>query len=170
MSSIPGYTLEAYLGWNFSITVEELGETNVSVGLAEALGNVAPRPVMSRPCFDKLVSYFEQYRQTVEYKLTDFDEENQSWRDYAGYAFDFIPEALDVFGGRFVKLFPFMPEPPTPEQVTQIFDTSVEKQKVSFTDEWLQNKLNELKSMPGFAHLYFGTWESPDPKPRSHEE
>jgi hypothetical protein len=169
MSSIPGYTLEAYLGWNFSITVEDLRETNVSMWMAEALGNITPRPVMSKPCFAKLVSYFEQYRHKVEYKLMDFDEENQSWRDYAGYAFDFIPEELDVFGERFVKLFPFMPEPPTPEQVTQIFDTPAETQKITFTDEWLQNKLNELKSMPGFAHLYYGTWEGIDCKPKTHE-
>lgn len=170
MSSIPGYSLEEYLAWCFSITVEDLGETNVSVGMAEALGKVLPRPAMSKACFAKLVSYFEPHRHEVEDRLMDFDEENQSWRDYAGYAFDFIPEELNVFGERFVKLFPFMPEPPTPEQVTQIFDTPVEKQIVTFTEEWLQNKLNELKSMPGFAHLYFGTWEGTDPKPRSHEE
>lgn len=85
MSSIPGYNLEAFLAWNFSITVESRGDANVSVAIAEVLGNVKPRPHVSEDTFAKLVALYEPYRQVIENRLDAFDEDNQSWRSYAEY-------------------------------------------------------------------------------------
>ncbi len=55
MSEIPGYTLEDYLEWCFNYTTDEM------------------------------IDFFEPHRETIEYWLSDFDEETQSWRDYAPY-------------------------------------------------------------------------------------
>ena len=93
MSSCPGSTLEDFLAWNFDLVVEDQRDPNFSLNIAEALGNIAPRPRMNREQFKKLVALFEHHREMVEYKLEDFDEDNQSWRDYAGGSFDFITDA-----------------------------------------------------------------------------
>lgn len=94
MSSLPGFSLESYLLWNFDLVVEDQEEANVSLGLAEALGNIEPRPRMSQADFAKLAARYEPYREQVEYLLGDFDEETQSWRDYAFYCFDWLPNLL----------------------------------------------------------------------------
>lgn len=70
MSSRPGYTLEDFVGWNFDL---ELGD----------------------PRLPAVVAPFEPYRESVERALSDFDDETQSWRDYACGSFDFIPD--DVY-------------------------------------------------------------------------
>lgn len=91
MSSLPGFDLESFLLWNFDLVVDGHDEANISLGLAEALGNIKPRPRMSPEKFAELVAIFEPHREQVEDKLSDFDKETQSWRDYAGYAFDWLP-------------------------------------------------------------------------------
>lgn len=64
MSSIPGRTLESWLEWNYSID-------------------------QCAPKFPVLVALFEEKREWVEDKLWDFDEDNQSWRDYNSAVFHF---------------------------------------------------------------------------------
>ena len=67
MSSLPGYTLEAFIGDAFfRITKEQ-----------EA----------------KLVEFYESEREYIESKMLDFDEETQSWRDYRNSMFECLPEA-----------------------------------------------------------------------------
>ncbi len=95
MSSLPGFSLESFLLWNFDLVVDGEDEANISLGLAEWLGNIKPRPRMSPEKFAELVAIFEPHREQVEYKLSAFDEETQSWRDYAGYAFDWLPTLSD---------------------------------------------------------------------------
>lgn len=95
MSSCPGYTLEAFLAWEYNIIVEDRPEANFSLGMAEAIGNIPSRPSLTKPQFAELVKMFEEYRHDVEARLDDFDEDEQSWRGYAGYAFEFIPEELN---------------------------------------------------------------------------
>lgn len=54
MSEIPGYTLEKYIEWNHYYIN------------------------------DDLLAKYEPFREVIEDWLDDFDEENQSWRGYAG--------------------------------------------------------------------------------------
>jgi hypothetical protein len=92
MSSLPGYTLEAFLIWNYDLVVEDEPEANFSLGMAETLGTIPPRPRLPTADFRRLVELFEPHRQQVEWRLDDFEPEEQSWRDYAGVAFDFIAD------------------------------------------------------------------------------
>lgn len=95
MSSLPGYTLEAFLMWQYGLIVDGDGSANVSRQLAELLGT-APRPRqrLTAEQFAPVATLYAPYREEVERRLTDFDEDTQSWRDYTSYAFDFIPEGL----------------------------------------------------------------------------
>lgn len=96
MSSLPGHTLEAYLGWAYGITIEDEPENNPSLGITEALGmSTCIRPTLTSAEFAPIVAMFEEYRELIEYRLDDFDEDNQSWRDYAGASFGFITEDMD---------------------------------------------------------------------------
>jgi len=95
MSSLPGLDLEDYLSWAYDVVTAEV-DGNTSLRYAEAFGTASRRrPVATPEQFKGLTSLFEHLRETIEYKLSDFDEDNQSWRDYAGYAFDFVPDELD---------------------------------------------------------------------------
>lgn len=80
--------------WDLGITVNEQPDANLSLQIAEALGNVERRRNLSTEQFSTIVALFEPHREMVEYWLSEFDEETQSWRNYAGYAFDFIPQEL----------------------------------------------------------------------------
>lgn len=93
MSSIPGYTLEDYVMWLLDIKVKGRDDANLSLQIAEILGfNENPRPLISEVDFQKIISYFEPYRNTTERRLADFDHEWQSWRTYAAYSFEHIPD------------------------------------------------------------------------------
>lgn len=87
MSSCPGYTLEAYLSWNYNLIVEGEEESNFSVGAAEHFGLVQHRrPILTQDEFKFIVDLFEPARQVVTDKLVDFDEdEHGSWRTYGAY-------------------------------------------------------------------------------------
>lgn len=104
MSSCPGTTLEEYLAWNLNITVVELGETNFSVGLAEALGTIPRRPHLTKEQFSQLVEPFEPYRETVENRLLDYDEDQDgSWRMYAEFVGSDIPDHLITTAQSLIK-------------------------------------------------------------------
>lgn len=61
----------------------------------EALGTSPNRrPRLTVEQFAPVVAMFEPHREYVEMRLADFDDEYQSWRDYAGYSFENIPDAL----------------------------------------------------------------------------
>lgn len=94
MSSLPGYFLEDFLMWNYDLIVEGDADANTSLKIAEALGMITRRRELTKQQFKPVVDLFEKYREDVERKLDDFDEDEQSWRDYAGYGFDFIPEEI----------------------------------------------------------------------------
>lgn len=95
MSSLPGYTLEDYVAWRLDIVIEGQPDPNFSLFMAEALGTIPPRPVLSQEEFKNVLDLYEPFRQQVEYLLREYDEEAQSWRDYAEYGFDFIPDETD---------------------------------------------------------------------------
>jgi hypothetical protein len=90
MSEIPGYTLESFLLWNFDLVAEGHDEADLSLGLAEMLGTIPLRPRLSQERFAKIVADFEPHRERVEESLRDYDPDH-SWRDYASYAFDWLP-------------------------------------------------------------------------------
>lgn len=103
MSSIPGYSLEDYVAWEMRIVVDGQDDPNISLQMAEMLGNIPLRPRVPERSFKEIIAtYFEQYRDQVEYKLHSYDESTQSWRDYAGYAFMFIDD--DVWNAAFASL------------------------------------------------------------------
>lgn len=91
MSSLPGYTLEAFVMWNHDLIVEGDATANPSRQIAEAIGTISRRPNITKEQFAPILALYEPYRKEVERRLCEFDEETQSWRDYAGYSFDFVP-------------------------------------------------------------------------------
>lgn len=103
MSSCPGHTLEEFLAWNYNVDLED-GDVNPSLSIAEALGNIPRRALFSAENMKLLCSVFEEHREQVESVLMDFDDDTQSWRDYAGSCFDFVGDKTYDKGGRIVKL------------------------------------------------------------------
>lgn len=103
MSSIPGPTLEAFLMWNYDLIVDGDGSGNLSRQLAEAIGTAPQRRrEIDGDHFAKLVAIYEPYREMVEDRLSDFDEKTQSWRDYAGHGFQFLPASLWDHGSKII--------------------------------------------------------------------
>lgn len=102
MSSIPGYTLEAFLAWQNNLIVEGEGENNVSRGMAESIGAAVRRPVLSKVQFKPLVAMYEPYREIIEARLMDFNEETQSWRGYAEYVDADVPETVEQVARRYI--------------------------------------------------------------------
>lgn len=94
MSSCPGCKLEYFLIWELNVLVENEPDCNKSLQMHASIFGMDNRSVVSQKTFRSIVSLFEEYRETVEHRLIDFDDENQSWRDYAGSAFEFIPDEL----------------------------------------------------------------------------
>jgi hypothetical protein len=95
MSSLPGYTLEAYLMWEFNLIVNGDNTANVSMLIAETLGVThVHRLAITQAEFKPLVAIYEPYREVIEQRLNDFDEENQSWRDYAEYVSIEVPKEV----------------------------------------------------------------------------
>lgn len=96
MSSLPGLTLESFVLWQYDIVVESQPDANFSLSLAEALGNAPRRPVVTEELFKEILEPFEPHREHVENLLMTFDDDTQSWRDYAGACFDFLPDLYQL--------------------------------------------------------------------------
>lgn len=96
MSSLPGLTLESYVLWNYDLIVESQPDANFSLALAEALGKATCRLVVTEELFKEILEPFEPHREHVENLLLDFDDDTQSWRDYAGACFDFLPDLYQL--------------------------------------------------------------------------
>jgi hypothetical protein len=95
MSSRPGLTLESFIEWNWDLVVmDDSPDANVSLRLAEMMGKIHLRPRITPEQFSPILALYEPYREHVEHNLAEFDDETQSWRDYAGYAFS-IPKEVD---------------------------------------------------------------------------
>ena len=108
MSSLPGLDLESYVMWQHDLIVDGDGSANPSLVMAEALGTVPRRLCLTKDQFAKVLNVYEHLREDIERKLGEFDEENQSWRDYAGYAFSFVTDEIFEIGLGYVKLFESM--------------------------------------------------------------
>lgn len=91
MSSIPGYFLEDYVMWNHNLIVDGDTHANRSLEIAEILGRPTNRKNITTEQFKKIIELYEPHREEIERKLMAFDED-QSWRDYAYYAFNDIPD------------------------------------------------------------------------------
>lgn len=92
MSSIPGYTLESFILWQYDLIVESQPDANFSLSLAEVLGTSSRRLIVTDEVFKEILEPFEPHREQVERLMFDFDEDTQSWRDYGGSCFDFLPD------------------------------------------------------------------------------
>lgn len=96
MSSLPGLTLESYVLWSYDLIVESQPDANFSLAFAEALGKTTRRLVVTEELFKEILEPFEPHREHVENLLLDFDDDTQSWRDYAGACFDFLPDIYQL--------------------------------------------------------------------------
>jgi hypothetical protein len=105
MSSLPGYTLEDFVAWQWNLVVDKAPENNISLGMAEALGNSKPRPRLTKEQFAPIVAIYEPFREDIERRLADFDEDTQSWRDYSQYVDADITPEMEAEAERLVKEF-----------------------------------------------------------------
>lgn len=96
MSSIPGYELEDYVMWEHDLIVGDHDSANESLRIVEILGRPTRRVRITREQFAPLLNLYEPHREAVERSLLDFDEDSQSWRDYAGYAFTVPSRVIDA--------------------------------------------------------------------------
>lgn len=103
MSSLPGYTLEAYLMWEFDLIVGGDNTANVSMLIAESLGTAKHRLSITQKEFAPIVALYEPYRESIEYRLNAFDEENQSWRMYAEEVSSVVPQEIYNVAKEMVK-------------------------------------------------------------------
>lgn len=94
MSSFPGLNLEDYVMWQHDLIVDNQTHANPSLRIAEVLGVDTRRVRINAEQFAPILALYEAWREQIEYKLLDFDEDSQSWRDYAGCSFDFVPEEV----------------------------------------------------------------------------
>lgn len=104
MSSLPGTDLEAFVGWQWGLRVEDQPENNQSLWIAEAMGVQTNRLTLSPAQFAILIRLYEPYREDIERKLECFDEDSMSWRDYAG-SLDWEPEAVYQAAKTLVETF-----------------------------------------------------------------
>lgn len=105
MSSIPGYNLEAFLIWLLDIRVIGEAEANFSVGVAGMFSGEDSRPILTLDQFSPIVALYEPYREMVEDRLLDFDEDTQSWRSYAEHVDTDVPERVGDQAIEMVKLY-----------------------------------------------------------------
>jgi hypothetical protein len=104
VSSFPGPRLEDYLAWNYNLIVDGDGSANMSLTIAEAMGVVPYRQQITTEQMQVVAKVFEEYRETVEYWLSNFDEENQGWRQYSS-GYDTIPDELLAIGKDILESF-----------------------------------------------------------------
>lgn len=81
--------------WQYDLIVDGDGGANPSLQIAEALGTNTRRKQITSAQFAPLIALFEPQREYVERRLSQFEDDNMSWRDYAGYSFDDIPKEIE---------------------------------------------------------------------------
>jgi hypothetical protein len=87
--------------WAYDLRVVDKPDANTSLMMAEALGTSTHRKTITEDQFKPLVILYESYREYVEYRLDDFDEDTQSWRSYAS-SIEF-PLSVDYAALTYVK-------------------------------------------------------------------
>lgn len=98
MSHCPGLKLEDWITdwWRL---VDADGEHGTSIRRMY-VGQL----ILSKEQFQALVAIYEPAREMIEYVLQDYnEEENGSWRDFCGYAFDGIPKEIEDRAEGYVK-------------------------------------------------------------------
>jgi len=150
MSSIPGYTLEAFLAWQFNLVIIGQTDANASRGMAESLGNAIPRPVLSNVQFAPLVALYEPHRETIERRLGDFDEDTQSWRGYAEVVDLDVPLETVEAAEEYVKV---LTTAPSTHPVPTIYNKGEYKSLTLREIEELQNKRIHQSSSMSVGYL-----------------
>lgn len=119
MSSRPGLLLEDLVAWNWNLVIEDQPDPNESLRIAEVLGtSVSNRLRLTKQEFEPVLALYEPYRESVEYRLQDFDEDTQSWRDYAGACFTDL-FCLTEQAGAMLKEIKAKKDQPAPATETQ---------------------------------------------------
>lgn len=83
MSSLPGYTLEDYISWQWDVVAPSV-DGNVSLRIAEGLGMPSRRKAITAVQFQRIVAIYEPLRHYVEKRLDEFDDESQSMARLCG--------------------------------------------------------------------------------------
>lgn len=97
MSTCPGRKLENLLMYWFDLIVAGDTSGNLSLSLAEAMGNVTRRGELTDEQFAEVVALYEPYRADIEHYLDGFDDETHSWRDYGSHTMEVggVPPQLE---------------------------------------------------------------------------
>jgi hypothetical protein len=104
VSNKPGNSLESFVMWNYNLIVDDDDTANESLRIAEILGTATRRrPQITNEEFAPILVLFEPYRDRVEDLLNGHDDNEASWRDFAGYAFDFIPDEVYTQGAEIIE-------------------------------------------------------------------
>lgn len=104
MSEIPGYTLEAFVEWEWNFVVIGESDKNFNLAVAEMLSGNYNRPRITKEQFAKLIALYEPYREMIECRLDQFDEDNQSWRGYCNHVTEGISSEDQLLIEAMVKL------------------------------------------------------------------
>lgn len=106
MSTICGRDLESYVAYSHDLLVEGYEESNVSLSILEGIGQATRRVKISPEHFKQVVALYEEERELVERGLEEFDEEEQSWRDYSYWAIgQYIPTETLRAAGDLIQSF-----------------------------------------------------------------
>ena len=104
MSNCPGRTLEAFLLWNYDLVLEGEQPVNHGLAIAEAMDRPTRLSRITPEQFSVLVALFGPWREDMENTLNQFDEREQSWRDYAWSVAAHVEDALFDIGRVYLKL------------------------------------------------------------------
>jgi len=89
MSHCPGSFLEDWLTDWYRLVVQDL---DVGSGIRWMYTG---QLILTKEQFAELVAIHAPAREMIENKLSEYsEEENGSWRDYCGYAFDSVPKEI----------------------------------------------------------------------------
>lgn len=101
MSHCPGPTLEDWLTDWWSLVVQE---SEHGSGIRWAYAN---QLVLTKEQFAGLVAIYEAARELIQEQLRNYldqpEDEQGSWRDYSGYAFDGIPKEIEETGNVYIR-------------------------------------------------------------------
>lgn len=97
MSHCPGLKLEDWITDQWRL-VDAGGEHGTAIRRMY-VGQL----ILSKEQFQGLVAIYEPSRASIEYILSEYsEEENGSWRDFCGYAFDGVPKDIEELAQKYV--------------------------------------------------------------------
>ncbi len=100
MSYLPSLELSGLVEWYYRITT--LSSPNITVASPIRKANEGEEILLLKQVSPEqladIVKRFDPWKESVEAKLEDFDEETQSWRGQANYICEIVPEEVWLWG------------------------------------------------------------------------